>query len=62
MRVSQVKDWLDKLPMDAHVAIDEGGLTLITVDDGRPGKAYLEVGGAPEDELGDDPESEGDYA
>lgn len=41
MHKSEIINWLNTLPEDASVAIDEGGLTLIEVD----GEAYLEVGG-----------------
>ncbi len=45
--------WLNTLPEDAHVGIDEGGLTLECVEDVQ---AYMEVGGMPEDDDEDDDE------
>jgi hypothetical protein len=55
MLVKEVKQWLDTLPDDAVVGIDDGGLTLvcfddrITVDFGPVGQAYIEVGGLPDE-------------
>jgi hypothetical protein len=52
MRASEIKDWIDSLPANALVGIDDGGLALLVIadevnhlDDG----AYLEVGGIPKD-------------
>jgi hypothetical protein len=45
MSVDELKDWLNTLPADALVAIDEGGLSLVEVD----GEASIEIGGV-EDE------------
>lgn len=37
--------WLEALPDDSHVAINDGGLSLVEVDaDGNVTEAYLEVG------------------
>lgn len=46
MTVSEIKEWLDSLPADASVGIDDGGLALQQVGT----EAYLEIGGIPEDE------------
>lgn len=40
-----IVDWLNTLPDDATVAIDEGGLQLIQL--GTDEEVYLEVGGEP---------------
>lgn len=40
-----IKEWLNHLPPDAQVGIDEGGLTLIVFDDPD---SYFEIGGIPE--------------
>jgi hypothetical protein len=37
----ELKTWLDTLPKDAQVYVDDGGLTLYVLDS----EAYLEVGG-----------------
>lgn len=46
MIVSEIKEWLDSLPANAVVGIDEGGLALQQVG----AEAYLDVGGIPKDE------------
>lgn len=54
-------EWLQTLPADADVAVDEGGLTLVHVIEGLPpdyeagdleprNVSYFEVGGIPLDE------------
>lgn len=50
MTNTELKDWLATLPADAHVGVDEGGLTLRVVEDDQ---AYLEVGGMPDPEEKD---------
>lgn len=40
---AELRRWIDSLPEDSEVAIDEGGLTLMETG----GDAYLEVGGIP---------------
>ena len=45
IRASELKKWLKTLPVNAEVAVDEGGLTLVVIDDKE---TYLEVGGVPE--------------
>jgi len=42
----RLMDWLETLPEDCGVGVDDGGLTLVC--DADP-EAYLEVGGVPED-------------
>lgn len=49
MTKTEVKDWLDSLPDDSDIAIDDGGLALVEVRDGKETGAYCEVGGTPED-------------
>jgi hypothetical protein len=44
MRSKEIQDWLDTLGDDAEVAIDDGGLMLVLVDNPD---VYLEVGGVP---------------
>lgn len=46
MKVSELKKWLQSLPDDAVVGIDEGGLSLETED----GENWLEIGGLVEDD------------
>jgi hypothetical protein len=46
MTKRQIWRWLNTLPPDAQVGIDEGGLALQEWN----GEAYLEVGGLPEEE------------
>lgn len=50
IHVRELTAWLDTLNPDAFVGVNEGGLTLTTPG----GDAYLEVGGIPFDEGGDD--------
>jgi hypothetical protein len=52
IKITELQDWLRQLQAQAHedIAIDEGGLTLTTND----GSAYLEVGGWPEEDDGED--------
>ena len=47
----QVIKWLKTLPQGTTVAVDEGGLNLITdaPAKGAEGTAYLELGGMPLD-------------
>jgi hypothetical protein len=47
MPVQELKEWLNNLPPDAEVGVDEGGLCLRVVGDDE---TYYEVGGLPEDE------------
>jgi len=47
MKASEVREWLDGLPKDAEVGVDDGGLCLRVVGDEE---TYCEVGGLPEDE------------
>jgi|WetSurMetagenome_2_1015567.scaffolds.fasta_scaffold194501_3 hypothetical protein len=41
-----LRRWIESISDNQEIAIDDGGLTLIVVD--NP-KIYLEVGGIPED-------------
>lgn len=57
--VSELKRWARTLTPGNDVAVDDGGLTLVELDDGVETGAYLEVGGIPlpgdnEDEEDDD--------
>lgn len=55
MRKKEIERWLSTLPDNADVAVDEGGLNLVEVKgDGEVGEAYLEVGGVPLDDDGDE--------
>lgn len=45
MEKSELQEWLNTLPDDAVIAVDDGGLTLVQV--GTGGKTYCEVGGEP---------------
>ena len=47
MTVKDVVAWLSTLDPEDEVGVDEGGLTLQSVD--QP-EAYLEIGGLPEEE------------
>jgi hypothetical protein len=44
---SELMNWLESVPDDALVAIDEGGLALVVVD--REDSHWIEVGGNPND-------------
>lgn len=49
MQRCEVLAWLEALDDDALIAIDEGGLTLVEVDeDGAEVGNWCEVGGIPE--------------
>ena len=41
----ELKTWLNTLPKDAQVYVDDGGLTLSVLDS----EAYLEIGGQREE-------------
>jgi hypothetical protein len=45
--VTELKRWLNTLPKGDSVAVDEGGLTLVSE---KCPDAYLEVGGVPEED------------
>jgi len=47
MTVKDVQAWLSTLDQEDEVGVDEGGLTLQSVNDYE---AYLEVGGLPEED------------
>jgi hypothetical protein len=49
--VRHVIKWLQILPPDAEVGVDEGGLTLIVVGDPEP---YFELGGVPDEDEEDE--------
>lgn len=51
VRVSELRDWINTIPPNWEVGIDEGGLTLVAR--AEPGAKYevtLEVGGETEPE------------
>lgn len=56
MQKKEIMEWLQVLPDDALVAVDDGGLALLVVEPGKGGhidaqkSIYLEVGGVPEEE------------
>jgi hypothetical protein len=47
MTKTEITEWLDTLPDDAEIGVDDGGLCLRVVDDPEP---WLEIGGMPEGE------------
>jgi hypothetical protein len=47
MSKAEIQQWLDNLPEDVGVGINEDGLTLQVVNNPD---LYLEVGGLPEDD------------
>ncbi len=48
--VQELKRWLNDLPEDGYVAVDDSGLDLVEVGkDNKPTEASLSVGGIPED-------------
>ncbi len=50
MAKREVLDWLNTLPDDCDIAIDDGGLALVVVNRGEWAEtAYCEVGGVPEE-------------
>lgn len=48
MTAKEIRDWLDKLPPDTQVCIDDGGLALVAIVDRTLTGAYIEVGGIPQ--------------
>lgn len=46
--VTDLIHWLNSLPINASVGVDDGGLTLKSPEDPD---AYLEIGGIPEDDT-----------
>ena len=46
LTAKELKEWINSLPSDTSIGIDEGGLTLQV--EGNP-DVYLEIGGLPED-------------
>jgi hypothetical protein len=52
MSATEVLRWLNTLPNNSDVAIDEGGICLVEIDwEGNQTEAYLEIGGTPDDET-----------
>jgi hypothetical protein len=47
MRKEEVEAWLKTIPPETWIAIDDGGLSLVVVDNQD---VYIEVGGLPEEE------------
>jgi hypothetical protein len=45
LAVELIKEWINALPDDMGVGVDEGGLCLVTED----GQNVLEIGGIPEE-------------
>lgn len=56
MKAKELREFLDSLPDDANVAVDDGGLQIVEIDDeGVETGSYIEVGGIPlEDEDEDE--------
>lgn len=50
MSAGEIREWLSQFEDDAMVAVDEGGLTLVYVNDED---IYCEVGGTPEETEGE---------
>lgn len=48
MTKRELLDWIDTLPDDAEIGIDEGGLALQTLATADGNASYLEIGGLPE--------------
>ena len=46
MQKEELKDWIDSVPDGTLIAVDDGGLSLVVVDNQE---IYCEVGGIPED-------------
>ena len=42
---AELQEWLDTLPPDAQIGINDGGMCLETLDS----RAYLEIGAMPEE-------------
>lgn len=53
--VSTLIKWLQTLPPDSKVFVDDGGLTLLCTEDAD---AYYELGGKPDYELEGEPDGE----
>lgn len=49
MEVTEIRQWLDSIPADAYVGVDEGGLCLRAVQGTELTGDYLEIGGIPEE-------------
>jgi hypothetical protein len=47
---AELSKWLDSLPDNASIAVDEDGLSLVELTDAGLGAAYCEVGGVPLDQ------------
>lgn len=61
MTKKEVLEWLETLDDDSGVAIDEGGLCLVEIDEnGEETESYIEVGGIPDEEDMLDPDEEED--
>lgn len=48
MRVADVRLWLAEFDAEDEIAIDDGGLALVSV--AAPTEYYIEIGGIPEDD------------
>lgn len=56
MRTKDLIEWLQTLPADSHVGIDDGGLALQAVSShGLVMDAYIEVGGIPDNDESEAP-------
>ena len=45
MNPSDIIRWLNTLHADSIVTVDDGGLAIIEIHNGKPTGAYLEIGG-----------------
>lgn len=52
MKVYEIKRWLETLPYEAEVGVDDGGLCLRVVEDRY---SYCEIGGLPDEDEDDSP-------
>ncbi len=49
MPVKEIKQWLDTLDDNSEIGVDEGGLCLREVNEGRMTDACCKIGGIPEE-------------
>jgi len=46
MKAKELREFLDSLPDDTNVAVDDGGLQIVEIDnEGAETGSYIEVGG-----------------
>lgn len=50
--IAEIRRWLTTLDRHSSVAIDDGGVRLVEVNEyGQPTDAHLEIGGIPDEEA-----------